>query len=199
MKTRGPTTGERRRRVEKAFGDLLDALGHARRPGLRRTARRAAQLWLERLVPAQTRSPAEIFRRSPATVNPTPVVVRGIGMHLVCPHHLTVALGTATVGYIPTDRLAGFGSLAELVAGCTNGLVLQEDATQAIADALVGHLHARAAAVHISAVHPCHNLAVPRSHSARAETWATAGEPGALRLLHRLLLPAAPPTRGRGK
>jgi GTP cyclohydrolase I len=110
-----------------------------------------------------------------------------LGVQLVCPHHLTVAFGRAHVAYVPGARVAGFGALARLVAACAARVALQEEVTSAIAEALVEHFGARAAVAVIEATHPCHNVLHPRSHGARAVTWASAGEARAKRQLAREL------------
>lgn len=176
----------RRKRVERAFGELLAALGAQVTDELAETPARAASLWLSHLLAGDSvPSPASLPERASRAVSQDPVSVLNIGVHLVCPHHLTVAFGQAHLAYIPTDLIAGFGALADLVAHFTARLALQEDATAAIANALVEHLHARAAVVVVSATHPCHNIIHPRSHRARAITWAAAGSARAAKTLRQ--------------
>ncbi|MEZ4273399.1 MAG: GTP cyclohydrolase I [Myxococcota bacterium] len=71
-----------------------------------------------------------------------PVILTKIGVHLICPHHLTVAFGEASVAYIPGTQVASFGAISDLVQACTARLTFQETATQDIVDNLAQHLQA---------------------------------------------------------
>jgi GTP cyclohydrolase I len=186
----------RRRRVQAAFAELLAALTDV--PGvappsarlLLRTPQRAAALWLDHLL-SGTQAEADLgalLGSAMAVPHATPVCVTGMGVHLVCPHHLTVAVGQAHVAYLPHGQVAGLGSISDVVQACTARFVLQEDAAQAICQALVTHLRATAAVAVIEAVHPCHTVTRPRSHAAQAVTLAQAGSSSKAQALSRLLL-----------
>jgi GTP cyclohydrolase I len=184
----------RRRRVKAAFAELLAALTDV--PGvappsarlLLRTPQRAAALWLDHLLSGTQADLGALLSGAMAVPHATPVCVTGIGVHLVCPHHLTVAVGQAHVAYLPHGQVAGLGSISDVVQACTARFVLQEDAAQAICQALVTHLRATAAVAVIEAVHPCHTVTRPRSHAARAVTLAQAGSRSRAKALSRLLL-----------
>ncbi|MEK7704136.1 MAG: GTP cyclohydrolase I [Myxococcota bacterium] len=165
-----------RRDVERAVRTMLESLGHHATGELRATPQRVATLWLDHLLAGERVDVDAVLAECPASASQAAVLVTHVAVHLVCPHHLTVAFGKAHLGYFPGGRLAGFGTLARLVQACTARLVLQEEATEHIADVLVNGLGARAAVVAIEAVHPCHNIPEPRSHGARASTWAQRGD-----------------------
>ena len=193
-----PEARSKRGRLTAAFTEMLAVLGAERDPEMRHTAERAASLWLDHLVAGQGRDLGRILGRGAPSASHSPVSLFDIGVHLVCPHHLTVAFGQAHVAYIPNGRVVGFGALARLVAAATARLSLQEDATDCIAATLVEHLGAAAAVAVIVAVHPCHNVIHPRSHQARAATWAVHGDPVVARTLkadlrQALALIGAPP------
>jgi GTP cyclohydrolase I len=93
----------------------------------------------------------------------------------VCPHHLTVARGHASVFYLPSDRVVGLGAIASVVDAFTHRLALQEDAGERIAQALVAHLHARGAACVLSFRHGCLELHGAKRVGARVRTVSMAG------------------------
>jgi GTP cyclohydrolase I len=180
---------DRRPAVRAAFFALLHAWGAADSAEAD-TANRATSLWLEHLLAGQNADPAAALGRgAPATVK-TPVHIDGLGFHMVCPHHLTVASGTATVAYAPMGRLVGFGHLAALVHACTARLVLQEEATEQIGHTLRTGVNAKAVAVRLQAHHPCHSVLYPRSHGATATTWALVGDPKTALALQQAMPPA---------
>lgn len=167
----------RRKALEAAFTQLLIAAGQEPVGEFAETPARAAELWDRQLLAGVDAPFADLFREVIEDEQRTdPVSMLDMGVHLVCPHHLTISFGRAHVAYRPAGRIVGFGTLAELVERATARLVLQEEATDDIANALQKHLGARAAVAAIDATHPCHNVPHPRSHGARALSWAFAGD-----------------------
>ncbi len=182
-----PSSKQRRARAERAIEDLLVGLGCKLEGELRDTPRRAAELWTQYLLEGEELDLDTLLGRGSPTRSEAPVTLYHVGVHLVCPHHLTVAFGLAHVGYLPAGRAAGFGALARLIHASTARLVLQEDASATIAETIVARMGARAAVAVIDAMHPCHNVPHARSHRARAVTWGEAGTAAGVRQLKGLL------------
>ncbi|MDQ5942127.1 MAG: cyclohydrolase, partial [Pseudomonadota bacterium] len=103
------------------------------------------------------------------------VVIRGIAVHGVCPHHLVPFRGVAHVGYIPGGRLHGFGRIARMVDAIGHRFTYQEWMTRDIADALVKHGHAAGGACVIEAEQLCLLLGEDRRGDERVVTQAFAG------------------------
>lgn len=193
-------TGERERRgggvnlraLEKAFVDLRHAMGESEAGDAQETANRAADLWFKRLLAGQALELEGVLGQGMPSPVQSPVVLTGVQIHMVCPHHLTVAFGTADLGFLPAGRLVGLGHLAALVEAATARLVLQEDAGSNIVDAVVKALGARAAVVRLRAMHPCLGLTHANARQAELVTWSQAGDDGAAELLmQRLASPDA--------
>ncbi len=169
----------RAEKIRRLTRELLEALGYEATGDLARTPERVAELWTEHLVLPAT-DIGSLLKRGlvPADAGAAgqPTAIVDMGVQLVCPHHLTIAFGRAHVVYVPGAQVLGFGTISELVTHLTARLVLQERATLEIAEALVRHAGAQAAAAALQATHPCHNVGHPRSHDAQAVTWAFAGE-----------------------
>lgn len=84
------------------------------------------------------------------------VVQVGIPYRAVCAHHLLPVLGTAHIGYLPSDRVVGLSKLARLVYGLSHEIPsLQEDVCDLITDALMLYLKPIGAMCVISAEHGC--------------------------------------------
>lgn len=85
------------------------------------------------------------------------IVQVGIPYRAVCAHHLLPVLGTAHVGYIPSEgRVVGLSKLARLVYGFSHSIPsLQEDVCNAVTHALMYHLKPLGAMCVISAEHGC--------------------------------------------
>ena len=162
---------------EKAIVDLLRACGvdpHSAHTG--RTAQRVRELWQKRLLGGYDLDPAEVLGDGFADERRDMVVVRGIAVHGVCPHHLVPFRGVAHVAYIPGGRLHGFGRIARLVDAIGHRFTYQEWMTRDIADALMQHGKAAGAACVIEAEQLCLLMGEDRRGDERVVTQAFAGE-----------------------
>jgi len=161
---------------EKAIGDLLAACGIAPdMPHMGRTAQRVRELWQKRLLGGYDLDPAEALGEGFADERSDLVVIRGIAVHGVCPHHLVPFRGVAHVAYLPGGRLHGFGRIARLVDAIGHRFTYQEWMTRDIADALVHHGQAAGAACIIEAEQLCLLLGEDRRGDERVITQAFSG------------------------
>ncbi len=161
---------------ERAIADLLSACGvtpDSAHTG--KTPKRVRELWERRLLGGYALDPAEVLGEGFADPRQDMVVVRGIAVHGVCPHHLVPFRGTAHVGYVPGGRLHGFGRIARLVDAIGHRFTYQEWMTRDIADALVTHGKAQGAACVIEAEQLCLLLGEDRRGDERVYTQAFAG------------------------
>ncbi|MCK6409310.1 GTP cyclohydrolase I FolE [Thauera sp.] len=162
---------------EQAIADLLRACGIApdnRHTG--RTAQRVRELWQQRLLGGYELDPAAVLGDGFEDPRRDMVVIRGIAVHGVCPHHLVPFRGVAHVAYLPGGRLHGFGRIARLVDAIGHRFTYQEWMTRDIADALMTHGKAAGAACVIEAEQLCLLLGEDRRGDERVITQAFAGE-----------------------
>jgi GTP cyclohydrolase I len=171
------------KKLTKAVASFVEALGYPLKGELKNTPERVASLWTEHLLWGASYDIESVFKNLSKTHSHDPVAVVDMGIHMVCPHHLTVATGVAHIAYIPNMHVCGFGSLSQLAKACTARIVLQEDATAMMADVLNRFVQPLAVVACIEAQHPCHTLLHPRSHQARCITWHTEGNASQCRIL----------------
>lgn len=161
---------------EQAITDLLNACGVAADTvHTGRTAQRVRELWQRRLLGGYDIDPAEALGEGFADERADMVVVRGIAIHGVCPHHLVPFRGVAHVAYLPGGRLHGFGRIARLVDAIGHRFTYQEWMTRDIAEALMHHGQARGAACVIEAEQLCLLLGEDRRGDERVMTQAFVG------------------------
>lgn len=161
---------------EQAITDLLRACGvspDGTHTG--KTAKRVRELWEKRLLGGYDMDPAEVLGEGFPDLREDMVVIRGIAVHGVCPHHLVPFRGIAHVAYIPGGRLHGFGRIARLVDAIGHRFTYQEWMTRDIAEALVTHGKAKGAACVIEAEQLCLLLGEDRRGDERVYTQAFAG------------------------
>lgn len=161
---------------ECAVNDMLRACGVA--PDsvhTGRTAERVRELWQKRLLGGYAINPAEALGAGFDDARDDMVVVRGIAVHGVCPHHLVPFRGVAHVAYIPGGRLHGFGRIARMVDAIGHRFTYQEWMTRDIAEALIVHGRARGGACIVEAEQLCLLLGEDRRGDERVVTQAFTG------------------------
>lgn len=158
-----------------AIDAFLRALGQGDNPELAGTGARVASLFADELLDGYALDPAALLADTIPAASPPLVSVERLATHVVCPHHLTLGRGFASVVYQPRDRIVGLGALSRVVDACTHRLVLQEDAGAAVARALCDHLHARGAACVLTLRHDCLEHHGDKKRGAVVRTIALAG------------------------
>lgn len=172
-----PQTGKfDARAFEQAITDLLHACGvPSDTVHTGRTAQRVRELWEKRLLGGYGMDPAQALGEGFEDARQDMVVVRGIAIHGVCPHHLVPFRGVAHVAYVPGGRLHGFGRIARLVDAIGHRFTYQEWMTRDIAEALMTCGKARGAACVIEAEQLCLLLGEDRRGDERVVTQAFSG------------------------
>lgn len=184
-------------RAARAIEAFLDALGAPvdSDPELRGTGAKVARAFGEELLSGYAMDPATILAETTATAAPGLVVLTELPTTVTCPHHLMPAQGVVHLGYLPGERVVGFGALGRLVECYARRLILQEDLGQALVDALVTHLRARGAGCVVDLTPTCLTARGGQHHGARAVTTALAGVMADDPDLRREFLQRVPPGR----
>lgn len=104
------------------------------------------------------------------------IALRGVAVSTICPHHLLLSHGSATVVYRPGRRLFGLGTLAALVNAYARRLSLQESIGENVVQALMEHGGARAAFCEVRLVHGCLLARGSRQVTTELVTTARLGE-----------------------
>lgn len=160
-----------------AIQAFLRALGHPPEsdPELSETGRLVASAFHHELLSGYRQNPAEILAQSMPTQSSALVVVRGIDVTCICPHHLLPSTGAVHIGYLPNARIVGFGALAQLAHCFSRRLTLQETLCERIANALVEYLGAIGAGCIADLAPACLTCRGERPAHARVLSFAAAG------------------------
>lgn len=142
-------------RIERAVREILLAVGeNPDREGLLKTPNRVARAYTELLSGLREdprRHLKTVFHENYDEV----VLLRDIGFHSLCEHHLLPFTGRVHVAYLPDGKVVGLSKLARLVEGFARRPQVQERLTTQIADALMEELNPIGAACVVEAVHTC--------------------------------------------
>lgn len=134
---------------------LLQFMGEdVTRDGLKDTPRRVLKAWKE-LTAGYQADVRQILSTSFEQPHDELVMLRDIEFHSTCEHHLLPFYGTATVGYIPTDKVVGISKLARLVDCFARRLQIQERMCSQIAQSIQDILKPLGVGVILQAKHSC--------------------------------------------
>lgn len=131
---------------------LLQAIGEdPTRPGLKNTPTRVAKFW------------SEIFDHHDNNMHTTfeevtadqMIVVRGITGWSLCEHHLLPFSFTATVGYIPKEKILGLSKFPRVVRQQARALQVQENLTREIVEVIQVLTGSENVAVKLEGLHLC--------------------------------------------
>ncbi|WP_210507695.1 GTP cyclohydrolase I [Naasia sp. SYSU D00057] len=165
-------------RARAAVESLLLALGEdPSRPELAETPARVAESFSEMLAGTGV-DPSAILADGAVVLDVAPtetVALRDIPFRSVCEHHLLPFAGSASVAYLPGDRVAGLGRIARAVDAVASRLQVQERLTEQLATAVEEGLGARGVLVVLSAAHSCLWARGSRTAGATAVTVAARG------------------------
>lgn len=166
-----------RSRAQAGIKEFLLALGHEL-PSVDATARRVTEAYADELLSGYGVDLSRLIEEGSESVVDAldPVILEGIELATVCPHHLLVARGHALVAYVPGGRVLGLGTLARLVNACSRRFMLQEQIASAVVDALMDRASARGAFCRIELDHACLQTRGALQSRALATSWASAGD-----------------------
>jgi len=126
------------------------------REGLLDTPLRVARAWKE-YCQGYLEDPAHHLLRTFAEVGGYDeiVLLKQIPFQSHCEHHMAPIVGTASIAYLPTNRVVGISKLARVLHGFARRLQVQERLTAEVADCIWDSLHPQGVAVVIEAQHGC--------------------------------------------
>ena len=144
--------------AEAAVRTLLSWAGDdPEREGLHETPARVARAYAEWFGGYAIEQPGELLEKSFGETGgyDAMVIERGIRFVSHCEHHMAPIIGTATVAYIPRERVCGISKLARVVDAYARRLQIQERLTRQIADCIHETLSPLGVGVIITATHGC--------------------------------------------
>jgi GTP cyclohydrolase I len=155
---------------------ILEGIGEdPERAGLSQTPHRVAQSMLELCRGLKEGVRIPISTMCVANQNEM-IIVKDISFASLCEHHLLPYLGRCDVVYIPADdRIAGLGSIVQLVETLAARPTIQERLTTEIADTLMNEINAKGVMVVMEAEHMCLAMRGVKKRDSRIVTSAMRG------------------------
>ncbi len=161
-----------RSKAAKAIEEFLGALGLELHGELVGTGERVATAWATEFLAGVGVDPTRVLIDGAleAKAGAGPVVLHGLEVATMCPHHLLPSHGTASVGFFPGSRLAGLGAIQQAVDLCARRLILQESLGELIAETLLTGLGATGTFCRLALTHTCFSTRGERQARAVVET-----------------------------
>lgn len=164
-------------RIEAAIREILIGIGEdPDRDGLLDTPGRVARMYAE-ICRGLHEDPQEHLKKAFDVAHDELILVRDIPMYSLCEHHLLPFIGTAHVGYIPSEggKITGLSKLARLVDGFARRPQVQERLTNQVAEALTDALKPRGVIVVMEAEHLCMSMRGVQKPGSRTLTSSVRG------------------------
>ena len=163
--------------IESHIKHLLRFLGDdPDRSGLKETPRRVIDSWLE--MTSGNRTDPRQFLKFFEDDEPTDemVIIENLPVWSNCEHHLLPFFGSASIAYIPTNKVLGLSKFARIVDAFSRRLQVQERLTKQIADFLDEHLNAQGVGVILCCRHLCMESRGVKSPQSRTLTSSLSGK-----------------------
>lgn len=157
--------------VEENFRRILEYLGEdPTREGLVETPKRYIKFMKQFLTPEEFN-----FTTFENEGTDEMIIQKDIPFFSLCEHHTAPFFGTATVAYIPGERIVGLSKLARTVKYYAGRFQNQERITQQVADRLEKELAPLGVAVTLKARHFCMEMRGVKTHDVHTVTTKVTG------------------------
>ena len=142
--------------LDTVIAELITGLGEdVSREGMVKTPQRVERS-LRFLTSGYAQDPRTVINGALfAAESSEMVVLTGIEFYSLCEHHMLPFFGTASIGYVPGDKILGLSKFARVVDVFARRMQVQERMTSQIADALDEILEPQGVAVVTRASHLC--------------------------------------------
>ncbi|MFH1352334.1 MAG: GTP cyclohydrolase I FolE [bacterium] len=167
-----------KKKIILAAKQLIKALGeNPDREGLKETPQRVAAMLEELMSGYLVKDPSAVLRPVYKTENYSEIIlVKDIQFYSLCEHHLLPFFGTASVAYIPKDKiLLGISKIPRVIDIFARRLQIQERLTQQVADTINSTLDPLGIMVIIEAQHLCMTMRGIKKTGATMTTSALRG------------------------
>jgi GTP cyclohydrolase I len=148
---------EKRTRIEANFTEILTTLGlDLSDDSLMDSPRRIAKMYVDEIFGGlDYRNFPKVTVVANKMACDEMIRVDGVSVSSTCEHHFVTIDGTATVAYIPRDKVIGLSKINRIVAFFAQRPQIQERLTEQVLLALQTLLGTEDVAVNITAVHFC--------------------------------------------
>lgn len=168
----------KRQRIAEHFTNIIEELGlDLNDPSLKDTPSRVAKMLVNETCHGLFSQPPDIttFPLDEQTSREI-VIIENIPFSSLCEHHFQPFVGTATIAYLPDDRVMGLSKGARIIDYFASRPQIQERLTNEVANYLFDQLHAKGVFVMLKAEHFCMKVRGVKKHDSSTITTAIRGK-----------------------
>ncbi|MGE8205681.1 GTP cyclohydrolase I [Heyndrickxia sp. NPDC080065] len=168
----------KRQRIAGHFANIIEELGlDLTDPSIKDTPARVAKMLVNETCNGLFSEPP-VITTFPLDENTSRelVIIENIPFSSLCEHHFQPFIGTATIAYLPNDRVMGLSKGARVLDYFASRPQIQERLTNEVAQYLFKHLNAKGVFIMIHAEHFCMKVRGVKKHNSSTITTAILGE-----------------------
>jgi len=166
-------------KIREAVKLLLEGIGEdPNREGLVETPDRIARMYAEIFSGMDEEAATHLSKTFPVEDSSRKGIVleKDVIFYSMCEHHFMPFYGKAHIAYIPDGKVVGLSKLARTVEVFGKRPQIQEQMTNQIADAVMGHLNPKGVMVMLEAEHMCMTMRGIKKPGSKTVTIATRGD-----------------------
>lgn len=168
----------KKQKISQHFASIIEELGlDLNDPSIKDTPERVAKMLVNETCNGLFSNPP-IITTFPLDKNTSRelVVIENIPFSSLCEHHFQPFVGTATIAYLPNDRVMGLSKGARVLDYFASRPQIQERLTNEVAAYLYEQLNAKGVFVMIKAEHFCMKVRGVKKHQSATITTASLGD-----------------------
>ena len=164
--------------IKKCFENILDELDkdkiYINKEVFENTPKRIEDFYKE-VFSGMKIDPYSFLKNSLPSSNNEIILEKDIDFHSMCEHHFLPFFGKISIGYIPGNKIVGFGDIIKMIEAYAKRPQLQERLTEEIAETLYLGLEAQGVFVIIEATHTCMTMRGVKKVNSKIITTGTKG------------------------
>ncbi|MHA4988652.1 GTP cyclohydrolase I FolE [Cetobacterium somerae] len=120
-------------------------------------------------------NPYDFLKRTFPIQNNDLIIERNISFHSMCEHHFLPFFGKISVGYIPNNKIVGFGDIIKVIEAYCKRPQLQERLCDEIAETIYKGLECQGVYILMEAEHMCMTMRGVKSIGTKVTTTSSKG------------------------
>lgn len=120
-------------------------------------------------------NPYDFLKRTFPVQNNNLIIEKNISFHSMCEHHFLPFFGKISVGYIPNNKIVGFGDIIKVIEAYCKRPQLQERLCDEIAETIYKGLECQGVYILMEAEHMCMTMRGVKSIGTKVTTTSSKG------------------------
>ena len=133
------------------------------------------ETFYKEIFSGQLGNPYDFLKRTFPIQNNDLIIEKNISFHSMCEHHFLPFFGKISVGYIPNNKIVGFGDIIKVIEAYCKRPQLQERLCDEIAETIYKGLECQGVYILMEAEHMCMTMRGVKSIGTKVTTTSSKG------------------------